>query len=414
MTGCNHDRRNLIKGAAAAAVGGWLAGGPTRTLGSDAEERWRKIAAAYTPSDELLNLNNAAVSPQPRVVQDATVRALRHANEHPDVIMWEVLDSSRERTKEKLAQLADCDVEEIALNRNATEGLCTAIFGIQLRAGDEVLLSDWDYDSMRHAWHQRARREGVVTKWVEFDLLGSDDEIVDAYRRTITRRTKVMQLTHMLHYTGRVMPVERLCRIAKEHGIQTVVDAAQSFAHVPLSFRTFDCDYLAASLHKWLCAPFGTGLLIVRKSRIDALWPLLAPFDESPPGIGKLDGWSLGTYSSPAEHAIESAIDFHNSIGTMAIHQRLRELSRYWIDRAAALPGFEIQTPTKDPQLGAVTLFSIAGRKPEDIEQILRRDHGIRVKARRRKQFSGVRVSPHIYTLKSDLDRFVSALGALT
>lgn len=382
-----------------------------KTPAPDDEAAWAQVKAAFAPSMPLMNLNNAGVSPQPLVVQDEFIKAYRFANGEPDVNMWETLDANRGRTKEKLAALADCKVEEIALNRNSTEGLCTAIYGIDLQRGDEVLMSDWDYDSMRQAWEQRARREGVVICKVVFDLMDPDDAIVEAYRRSITPRTKVMHLTHMTHYTGRVLPIKRLCAIATERGIQTIVDAAQSFAQVPLSFRDLNCDYLAASLHKWLCAPFGTGLLVVKTERIEKLWPLMAPLSGAAKGIAKIDGWNLGTYSSPAEHVIEHAIDFHNAIGGKAIHARLQGLSRYWIERAQGLRGFKLHTPLESPDLGAVTLSSLAGRTAEDVEKQLRERHRIRVRFRRQGTLSGIRVSPHIYTLKSDLDRFVKALG---
>jgi selenocysteine lyase/cysteine desulfurase len=221
-----------------------------------------------------------------------------------------------------------------------------------------------------------------------------------------------MHLTHMLHSTGRVLPVERLCALARDHALQTIVDAAQSFAQRPLSFRAIGCDYLAASLHKWLCAPFGTGMLIVRKERIAALWPLVAPLSGDAKGIAKIDGWNLGTYSSPGEHAIEPAIDFHNQLGTAAIHARLRELSMHWIDKARSLPGFTMHTPLDEATLGAVTLFSIKGQSAEALEKVLRERHQMRVRLRKVNGLTGLRVSPHIYTSTDDLDRFVGALTA--
>lgn len=413
MNSSNNERRNFLKNAAAAAAGSLLAGSPALASIAEQEDPWRKVAGEYTPSNQLLNLNNAGVSPQPKIVQEAMIRAYRFANELPDVNMWEVLDGSRARIKEKLAQLAGCDPGEIALNRNATEGLCTAIYGIDLRAGDEVILCDWDYDSMRHAWEQRAKRNGITLKVVSFDLLSDDEAIIEAYRRAFTSRTRVMHLTHMLHYTGRVLPVEALCGLARERGVQTIVDAAQSFAQLPLNFRDIGCDYLAVSLHKWLCAPFGTGMLIVKSSRIEALWPLLSPYEAAPKGIDKLDGSSVGTYSSPAERAIESAIDFHNALGTAAIHARLRHLSRYWIDRAKDIRGFRLHTPIQDARTAAVTLFSITGMEAEAIEKRLRAEHGIRVRFRKRGSLTGVRISPHIYTVTADLDRFVAALRSV-
>jgi selenocysteine lyase/cysteine desulfurase len=381
--------------------------------GTEAQGLWGRVRAGYSFSHQLLNLNNAGVSPQPRVVQDALIRAYRFANELPDVNMWEVLDATRLRTKQKLAALADCAPEEIALNRNATEGLCTVIYGLSLSPGDEVVISDWDYQSLRHAWQQRATREGIVLRSVDFPVNADDDTIIAAYRGAITARTKVLYLTHVVHYTGAVTPVAALCAIARAAGIQTIVDAAQSFAQYPVSFRSIGCDYLAVSLHKWLCAPFGTGMLIVRKERIEPLWPLLAPFDDPARGIARLDGSALGTYCSPAEHAIEPAIDFHHQIGSEAIHRRLHELSRYWIEAVRDIPGFELHTPLTDTSPTAVATFSLKQLPADDLEAVLRSRHAIHVLARHRGSFSGVRVSPHVYTQQAELDRFVRALHAV-
>lgn len=385
-------------------------GSAFRSPVTDGEPAWEAIRAAFAPQYPMINLNNAAISPAPLVVQDAMIKAYRFANGEPDVNMWKSLDLALPETKRKLSILADCDVSEVAINRNATEGLCTAIFGIPIRSGDEVLVADWDYPSMRTAWGQRAKREGVVVRPVQYGLMDDDDVVVEAYTRAITPRTKVMHLTHMAHWTGRVLPIERLCALADELDIRTVVDAAQSFAHIPLSFRKMRCDYLATSLHKWLGAPFGTGMLIVKSSRIDETWPLFGTFEQEPHGIDKFDHWNLGTYCSPLENAIGTAIDFHNEIGTERMHARLRELSKYWVEQAADVTGLRIHTPMNSPNLAAVTLFSIEGLGVEAIEKRLSEEYKIHARLRRQFDLAGIRVSPHIYTRKSELDQFVSAL----
>lgn len=405
------DRRTMLKGAAA---GGGLLATQVASAGQHDDAYWERIKAAYSAAPKFINLNNAGVSPQPLVVQEAMIRAYRFANELPDVHMWQVLDATRGRTRQKLARVVDCDPAEIALNRNSTEGLCTVINGLDFERGDEVILSDWDYESMRHSWRARARRHGISLRRVQFDLMGPDHAIIDAYQRAMTPRTKVLHLTHMIHYTGRVLPLEKLCQMARARGVRTLVDAAQTVGQVPLSFRRIGCDYLATSLHKWMCAPFGTGMLIVRRDRVDDLWPSFGPFYAAPEGIEKISGMNLGTYSSPAEHAIETAVDFHLEIGTDVVHRRLRELTRYWIERANDIRGFRVHTPLGDPQTAAVTLFSIEGQDPAVIEKRLLAEHGIRVRRRDYNGLAGIRVSPHIYTRKVELDRFVAALRTIT
>lgn len=375
------------------------------------EARWEHVRACYPTQAPLLNLNNAAVSPPPLVVEQAVVDAYRLISRNPDVNMWSKLDAVLPEVKQQLAALAGCSPSEIALNRNSTEGLCTAIFGIPLAKGDQVLICAWDYPSVRAAWLQRAQREGIEVVDVDFDLMDEDDAIFTAYEARITERTRVMQLTHMFHWTGRVLPAKRLCRLARERGIVTVVDAAQSFAQMELGFRDLDCDYLATSLHKWLGAPVGNGMLIVREDRIDGSWPLLAPFDPPPLAIDKFDHWNLGTYNSALQAGIAPAIRFHQEIGTAAVHARLRELTLYWVQRARAIPGFRLHTPIDSEHLAGVVLFSIDGVDSKLIERELRERHHVHVKYRQIRHLQGLRVSPGVYMRKSELDDFVAALA---
>ena len=200
-----------------------------QNLQRDDEKRWEHVRARYTEQEPLLNLNNAAVSPPPLAVEQAVIDAFRLVSRNPDVNMWTRLDANLPSIKAALAALVDCDPAEIALNRNSTEGLSTVIFGVPLQPGDEVVVSEWDCPSSLGGWQQRASREGIQVVRVRFDPLDDDDAIVRAYSSALTARTRLMQLTHMLHWTGRVLPAERLCELARERGVVSLVDGAQSF-----------------------------------------------------------------------------------------------------------------------------------------------------------------------------------------
>ncbi|SOE49186.1 Selenocysteine lyase/Cysteine desulfurase [Burkholderia sp. OK233] len=375
---------------------------------------WARVRESYPVQHPLLNLNNAAVSPPPLVVEQAVIDAYRFVSKNPDVNMWTGLDAKLPDIKRQLATVADCSAGEIALNRNASEGLSVAIFGIPLSAGERVLVSPWDYPSALGGWQQRQARENIVVDTVAFDLLASDDEIVAAYSCAMRPGTRVLHLTHMLHWTGRVLPVARLCALARERGIITIVDAAQSFAQMPVSFRRLGCDFFVTSLHKWLGAPVGNGMLIINRQRIGETWPLLAPFDATPDTVDKFDHWNLGTYNSALQAGIEPAIRFHQAIGVANIHARLSALTRYWTARAADIDGLRIHTPLDTETLGAVSLFSIDGIDAARLERTLRQSFSIHVKYRRVGQLQGLRVSPHIYMSEADLDVFVDALHVAT
>jgi selenocysteine lyase/cysteine desulfurase len=375
---------------------------------------WGAVRSAYPEQRPLLNLNNAAVSPPPLVVEQAVIDAFRLISHNPDVTMWSKLDAELPGVKAELAGLIEADPEEIALNRNSTEGLCAAIFGIPLTPGDQVLVSPWEYPSVRAAWRQREQRDGVEVVEVHFDLMDDDDTIVAAYAGALTPPARVLQVTHMSHWTGRVLPAKRLCALARANGVTTVVDGAQTFGQIPVSFRDLGCDYFVTSLHKWLGAPVGNGMLVMREAVIDRTWPLLAPFDPPPLRIDKFDHWSLGTYNSALQAGIAPAVRFHEQIGTGAVHRRLEHLTRYWVDRAGAtVDGFRLHTPLDADQLGAVSLFSVDGLDSRAIEVELRERHQVHVKYREVGPLNGMRVSPHVYTLEEELDRFVDALDSV-
>jgi len=243
--------------------------------------------------------------------------------------------------------------------------------------------------------------------------MDDDDDIVDAYVEAMTPHTRVLQLTHMYHWNGRVLPVKRLCAIARERGIITIIDGAQTFAQMPVSFRELDCDFFVTSLHKWLGAPVGNGMLIVNQRQIDRTFPLLAPFEQRPVDIDKFDHWNLGTYNSAIQTGIMPAIQFHTEIGARRMHARLRDLTRYWIGLARDIKGFRLHTNIDSDSLGAISLFSIDNRDMQQLERDLREKHQVHVKYRKVAHVEGLRVSPHIYMLKSDLDTFVTALRAV-
>jgi selenocysteine lyase/cysteine desulfurase len=423
MSDIGLQRRQLIKGAAAGATAlatGALAAAPAPAPAPDAIDAvfaggdidWDAVRGLYPAQKPFTNLDNGCIGPPIRAVQEKLVDAYRFANENPCYNMFEVLEVTYPDIKARLAAIADCHPDELALNRCTTVGMCTAILGMPLKAGDEVLLSHWDYPSMINAWKQRAARDGVVLRFVEFGLMDDDDTILAAYTRAVTPRTRAMHMTHLIHWSGRVLPMEEICAFARPRGIRTVIDAAQSFAHIPMSIREIGCDYLATSFHKWLSGPIGTGMLYVRAERIEETWPLF-PIWEELPGADKFGMSNLGTFNSAAPYALADAIDFHNRIGLDRKQARLQYLSRYWVERARSIRGFRIHTPMEHPKLGGLTAFSIEGVPVEVIEKRLRDEFAIQTRKRTPDGFRGIRVSPQLYNSTAELDALVDAIGAV-
>lgn len=373
------------------------------------DELWTRIAQAYTVSPAILNLNNGGVSPQPKVVQDAVDRYYHYSNEGPSYYMWQILDKGREPLRKKLAALAGVSPEEIAVNRNTTEALGTFTWGIDMQKGDEIVMTKQDYPNMIHAWKQREQREGVKINWINLNLPIDNDEVaLKAYIEATTPKTKIWHITHLMTWTGQILPAAKLCAEARKRGIISIVDAAHSFAHLDYKISDFNCDYFGTSLHKWLCAPFGTGMMYIRKERIEKTWPLF-PNDKPQSGdIKKFE--ALGTRSFAPEQAINQAVDFHNAIGSRRKQERLHYLKKYWCEAVTKNPRIKLHISLKPEYSCALGTFSIDGLDVGDISSKLFGEHQIHTVSIKWENVNAVRVTPHVYTSTKDLDRFIDAV----
>lgn len=372
---------------------------------------WEWVRQSYTVSSNVINLNNGGVSPQPKVVQEVFEQYNRLSNEAPSYYMWRVLDKGRESIRRNLADLAGCLPDEIAIQRNSSESLETIIFGLNLEKGDEVIVTNYDYPNMRNAWKQREKRDGIKLVWISIPVGDvADEEIVKLYENAITSKTKIIHITHVINWTGRILPAKKIAQLAHTKNIEVVLDAAHSFAHIPCNFHDLECDYAGTSLHKWLCAPFGTGLLFVKQEKISNLWPAFSPEDPTSGDIKKYE--ALGTRSFPAEMAIGKAISFHNSIGTERKTERLNFLKKYWTDQVKSLSKIKFYTPLENNSC-AIATVGIEGKEANEIESYLFENYGIHTVSIIWEDVNGIRVTPHVYTSLSELDLLVKGLTEL-
>jgi len=373
------------------------------------EDFWGWIREAYTVSPNIINLNNGGVAPQPKVVQDAHIRYYQYCNEAPSYYMWQILDQGREPLREKLAGVCGCDKEEIAINRNSTEGLNTVIFGLNLKAGDEIVLTKQDYPNMINAWKQREKRDGVKLVWIDLPLpIEKEDDIVKFYSNAFTSKTKVVMVTHLINWTGQIMPVRKIADEAHKRGIEVIADGAHTLAHFDFKIPDLGCDYFASSLHKWMSAPFGSGLLYIRKEKINDVWALLSNTEPDGSDIRKFE--SLGTRSFASEMAIGAAVDFHEMIGGPRKEARLRFLKNYWVDQVKDLPRVSF-LQSKQPKMScAIANIAIDGKKPEEVSGELFTKYKIHSVGINWENIHGVRITPNVYTSLKDLDKLVGAI----
>lgn len=376
------------------------------------EDFWMVIQQAYTVNSNLIILNNGGVSPSPRIVQEAVERYNKLSNEGPSYYMWRILDQGREPLRQKLALLAGCSPEEIAVNRNATEALNTVIFGLDLKAGDEVIGTKQDYPNMINAWKQRAEREGIVYKQLSFQFpIEDDDEIVSAYEKAITARTKIIHITHVINWVGQIMPVKKIAAMAKKHNMEVIVDGAHSFGLLDFKIPELGCDYFGTSLHKFLSAPIGSGMLWIKKEKIGKIWPLVCNDKPRSEDIRKFE--TLGTRSFPIEQGIGEAVNFQNAIGSKRKEERIRYLKNYWATRVKDIPKVKIHTSFKPEYSCAICGVSVDGMTPGELDSALFNSYKIHTVGIVWENVSCVRITPHVYTRLQDLDKLVMAIGEI-
>ncbi|MEM1250497.1 MAG: aminotransferase class V-fold PLP-dependent enzyme [Acidobacteriota bacterium] len=386
----------------------------TSTPEADAqdEDLWFEVQRAFTVDRSMINLNNGGVCPSPADVQNALARYLSYSNEAPAYTMWRVLEPQKETVRKRLAQHFGSSTEEIAMVRNASEGLQICQLGFDLEAGDEVLTTTHDYGRMITTFKQRERRDGIVLKQFSLPIpADDDDEVVRLFESNITEKTKVILMCHIVNITGQILPVKKVVQMARKRGIPVIVDGAHAFAHFTFDHDDLDCDYYASSLHKWLFAPFGTGLLYVRKEKIESLWPLMAAPDKLDGDIRKFE--EIGTHPCPNILAIAEALSFHEGIGPERKEARMVYLRNRWAERVKDLPKVSLHTSLAPRKACGIATVGIDGIDPVDLADHLWKEHRIFTVGIRHEEFNGIRVTPSVYTTVEEIDRFGDVLEGI-
>ena len=377
---------------------------------ADDESYWSHIQRAFDIDRTMINLNNGGVSPTPTHVLEQMIRDLRFVNELPAEHNWRILEPRMESTRRELAKEFGCDTEEMAVTRNASEGLETLILGIDLARGDEVIVTNQNYGRMLTAWDQRVRRDGIVVKSLSFPVPLTDPKVfLRTLEAAITPRTKVIELTHITNLTGQIMPIREVMRIARPRGIEVFVDGAHAFAHFPFTRDELDCDFYGTSLHKWLHAPIGAGFLYVRKEKIPKIWPLMAAGADRAGNIRKFE--EIGTHPQANFNAVSVAITFHRGIGADRKIARLRYLRDRWAKALLAeSPRVKVLTELGPDKAGAICLFGVDGIDPGKLGGWLLSRYRIVNTPIGHPEFNGIRITPSIYTSVDEIDTFVDAV----
>jgi len=374
------------------------------------ETFWAEVARAFTVDRSLVNLNNGGVSPAPGYVQEAMKQHLDYSNQAPVYTMWRILEPQREAVRQRVAREWGVEAEEIAFTRNASESLQTLQLGIDLEPGDEVLTTNQDYPRMITTFRQRERREGIVLEQFSIPVPAEDPaDIVRRFEQRITPRTRLILMCHMINLTGQILPVREVVAMARRYNIPVLVDGAHALAHFDFKISDLECDNYSVSLHKWLFAPHGTGLLYVRRERIGDLWPLMAAPAERTDDIRKFE--EIGTHPAAGYVAIAEAVAFHHMLGPARKAARLRHLRDLWARRLLATSDRVRLHTSLDPRFSCgIATVEVEGLDPGALQQHLWAHHRIFTTAVGHEDFQGLRVSPSVYTQPEELERFCDAV----
>lgn len=386
----------------------------------DDETYWLGIRATMQPMYVNTQLVNSRRGPAPLVVRDR-VRSLVDLSLAYELDEYEPFRDMKEsgsslEIRNLLAEYFGAGADEIALNRNAMEGIATVLNGFELKPGDEVLATKFCYDSNLAILRQRASREGIVLNLADLPFgTASDQDILSAFEAAITDRTRLISIPHVVSRTGLVMPVKAISELAARRGIFTLVDGAHSAGHIEFRLDELGCDAFAACLHKWMYGPRGTGFLYVRREQIAKVWPLFASWSNKPAdSIEKFE--EVGTVFKALPGSIPEAITFNREIGQAEKSARLRYLRDRWATRLKAHDRIRLLMDVDSEPGTGFGGFVIDGMEAEDFTSTLLEEFNVHVRAFEMEEdasLKGIHLSPGLANTVEEVDRFVEATVAI-
>src|SRR5262245_29283429 len=415
-------RRSFLKGFAgsAAALSVFPATGSAGALLSAAnrlgpadtasEPFWRLVKEQFTIRPGIILLNAANLCPSPHMVRDKVFRLTEDVDGDVSFQNRAKFNALLEESRRKLAAFMGASEDEIAIVRNTSEANNFIVNGLNLQAGDEVVVFDQNHPTNNVAWDVRAARAGFTVNRVGIPQIPNDDEeVLKAFRAAMAPKTRVISFTDVSNTTGVRMPSKELCLMARERGVYTHVDGAQTFGALPLNLREMGCDSYSASAHKWFMGPKEAGALYIRQERIAEIWPSVVGVGwgnkVEPAARGARKFETLGQRDDAAVSAMGTTADFHNLIGRERIEARIRELAAALKEGVSKIPGARLRTSAKPELSAGVCVIGFDGNDNQKIYEALYAKHGVAGAPT-----GGVRLCPHIYNTIEEIDRAVSAL----
>lgn len=377
------------------------------------EDFWRSVRSDYSIKPDYINLENGYYCFMPQETLEHQIQHMRRVNYEGSYYMRNSRQKNKRLVAARIGEVVGCSADEIAITRNTTESLDLVIGGMNWEEGDEAVMAEQDYGAMLNHFELVARRFGVVNKRVSVpNHPKNDEEIVDLYASAITDKTRLLMVCHMINITGQVLPIRKICDMAHARGVEVMVDGAHAYSHIDFRMSDLDCDYYGTSLHKWLSAPLGSGMLYVRKDKIDNVWPLLAAGDLDANDIRRLN--HIGTDPVHVDLGIINALEYQQALGLKRKEARLKYLQQYWTSQLRGWPRVIINTPADVNRHGGIGNVGIEGYDPTELADTLMRDYRIFTVGINRPGVVGLRITPNIYTTPAELDALVAAIKELS
>jgi len=378
----------------------------------DSEAFWERIRKDYRLKSDYINLESGYYNIVPTPILEKYMEHIQHVNYEGSYYMRTVQWENKKKAAARLAELVNCSEKELVITRNTTESLDMIIGGYPWKKGDEAVFAVQDYGAMQVHFHQMEDRYGIVCKKVSLpNHSESDEEIVSLYESQITPKTKLLMVCHMVNVTGQILPIRKICDMAHAHGVEVMVDGAHCVGHIDVDLAELDCDYYGSSLHKWLCAPLGAGMLYVAEKNIPKIWPLLAEHETDKTKIRRLN--HTGTHPVHTDLTINDSIDYLEMIGMERKEKRMRYLQRYWSDQLRNVDNVVINTPIELHRSCGIANVGLKNMKPSDMAKTLLDEFNVWTVAIDFENVHGCRITPNVFTTTEELDQFVDAIKTM-